>query len=107
MKFLLTNTARNLRRQQNPHEVRVWSRLRNRQFLGLKFRRQLPIGPYVVDFCCREKRLVLELDGGGHADPEQRQRDTQRDTFLESQGYRVMRIWTNEIEAGLKRCGKK
>lgn len=103
MQNTLSPIARNLRKQRNPHEVKMWARLRNRQFLGMKFHRQFPIGPYVTDFCCREKRLVIELDGSGHDEPVQRQKDQERDAYLESQGYRVVRIWTSEFEASLER----
>ncbi|MDP2789632.1 MAG: endonuclease domain-containing protein [bacterium] len=103
MKDFLTPVARSLRKQRNPHEVTMWARLRNRQFLGLKFHRQFLIGPYIVDFCCWEKRLVIELDGGGHDEPKQRMKDDKRDVYLTSQGFRVVRIWTSEMEAGLEK----
>ena len=101
-KDILTSVARSLRKQRNPHEVRLWAQLRNRQFLGLKFHRQFPVGPYIVDFCCWDKHLVIELDGGGHDEPQQRVKDEERDAYLLLQGFRVVRIWTSELEAGLE-----
>jgi len=69
--------------------------LRNRTACGAKFRRQQPIGPYVVDFVCLEARLVIEIDGGQHAiEPGP---DAQRTAFLEREGYRVLRFWNNDV----------
>ena len=70
-------------------ERRVWYRLRRRALDGHKFRRQVPIGPYFVDFVCLRSRLVIEIDGAGHDDAE---RDHRKTTYLESQGFRVMRV---------------
>ena len=86
----LRNRARQLRCQQTDVEAKLWMRLRDRQLSGAKFRRQHPIGPYVVDFCCPDCGLVVELDGGQHAD--QTARDTVRTRFLEAEGYRVIRF---------------
>jgi very-short-patch-repair endonuclease len=66
-----------------------------KQMAGNRFRRQQPIGPYIVDFVCLEKRLVIELDGGQHA--EQPEYDAERTAWLESQGFRVMRFWNNQV----------
>ncbi|MEK7570139.1 MAG: endonuclease domain-containing protein [Patescibacteria group bacterium] len=101
MKKDLTPVARKLRQERNPHEVRLWARLRNRQFFGLKFHRQFPIGRYVVDFCCRERRLVVEVDGGGHAEPTQIKKDVLRDTYLRAEGYKVVRVWSNDVHASI------
>jgi len=91
----LRNRARRLRRDQTDAEAKLWARLRTRQFCGLKFRRQHPIGPYVADFCCVERGLVVELDGGQHA--TQAEADQKRSIFLEQRGYRVLRFWDNEV----------
>ena len=77
-------------------ERRLWSRLRDRQLGGYKFRRQAPIGDYIDDFLCEEKRLVVEVDGGQHADLG---KDQARTAVLESLGYRVVRYWNNEVLA--------
>jgi very-short-patch-repair endonuclease len=95
-----TKIARKLRKQQTPQEVRVWSRLRDRQFLGYKFRRQVPLGRYVVDFYCPEKKLVLEIDGGHHM--QQQTQDQQREDLLKSQGYQILRFWNSDIEQNLE-----
>jgi very-short-patch-repair endonuclease len=87
--------ARGLRRRQTDVERRLWARLRDRRLLGAKFARQVPIGAYVVDFCCRELKVIVELDGGQHA--VQVRSDASRTAFLESLGYRVLRFWNNDV----------
>jgi very-short-patch-repair endonuclease len=68
---------------------------------GSHFRRQATIGPYFVDFACHEKRLVIELDGGQHAEAVQAARDAKRDEYLRSNGYRVLRFWNNDVMANI------
>ena len=87
--------ARSLRIQQTDAERLLWRHLRSRQLIGFKFRRQQIIGPYIVDLVCFETRLIVELDGGQHT--EQQTEDTVRTIFLESQGFRVVRFWNNEV----------
>jgi adenine-specific DNA-methyltransferase len=70
-------------------------RLRSRQVNGLKFRRQHSIGPYIVDFCCLEKKIVVEIDGGQHA--EQAEIDQRRTNYLSKRGYRVLRYWNHDV----------
>ena len=82
--------ARELRAHETPAEDLLWEELRGRRLDGLKFRRQHPIGPLVLDFCCPEHRLVIELDGTSHAD--QLERDAERDALLTAAGYRVLRF---------------
>jgi very-short-patch-repair endonuclease len=91
----LTRCARRLRRSQTDVERLLWSRLRSRQIRGVKFRRQHPVAGYIVDFCCPELCLVIELDGGQHM--EQQAADAKRTRALEQQGYRVLRFWNNEV----------
>ena len=86
--------ARSLRRALTPAEFALWTRLRGRQLGGFKFVRQEPIDRYYVDFVCRERRLIIELDGGQHSE---RAEDGQRDRKLRAFGYRVMRIWNNDV----------
>jgi adenine-specific DNA-methyltransferase len=87
--------ARELRRSQTEAERNFWNRVRDRRLSGYKFRRQHPIGPFVVDFVCLDRRLIIELDGGQHAlDVEE---DRKRSLFLESQGYTILRLWNNEV----------
>ena len=90
----LTN-AKTLRANQTEAEQRLWYHLRAHRFMGLKFKRQKPIGIYIVDFVCLEQRLVVEVDGGQHA--EHVEYDLHRDAWLRSQGYRVLRFWNNEV----------
>ena len=87
--------SRQLRRRQTDCERYLWRFLRDRRFLGLKFRRQHPIGPFVVDFCCLESRVILELDGGQHISAHCY--DRKRSQYLEQEGYRVLRFWDNEV----------
>src|SRR5262245_53623553 len=87
--------ARHLRKSPTDAEQRLWSRLRNRQLQDCKFRRQAPIGRYVVDFVCFERKLIVELDGGGHT--LKRRADAGRTLWLESQGFVVLRFWNSEV----------
>jgi very-short-patch-repair endonuclease len=86
--------ARNLRSNSTDVERLLWNRLRARSINGLKFRRQYPVGDYIVDFVCLEKRVVVELDGGQHNESQQ---DTVRDVWLTRNGYKVVRIWNNDV----------
>ncbi|MEL7680868.1 endonuclease domain-containing protein [Citromicrobium bathyomarinum] len=85
--------ARALRKASTDAEALLWSHLRNRQFRNLKFRRQVPLGHYIVDFYCHEFQLVIELDGGQHSEEV----DRSRTQWLEGEGYRVVRFWNNEV----------
>jgi very-short-patch-repair endonuclease len=89
--------ARQLRRNQTDAERRLWRHLRGRRLLGLRFRRQHPIGPYFADFACLELKLVVELDGGQHADPRAQEHDRARTAALEERGYEVIRFWDNDV----------
>jgi very-short-patch-repair endonuclease len=89
--------AKRLRASSTSAEEALWKRLRDRQFLGLKFRRQVPIGPYIADFYCHDRRLVLELDGGVHEDERQKVHDENRDANLTALGYRILRFTNDEI----------
>ena len=91
MRKVLTKRARELRRDQTDAEWKLWSRLRNRQLSGYKFRRQFAVGKYIVDFVCLERRLVIELDGGQHS--EQEAYDERGTKFLAAEGFEVLRIW--------------
>ena len=88
--------ARRLRRESTEAEARLWSHLRARQIENAKFVRQFPIGPYIVDFCCRAAKLVIEVDGGQHADDP---RDLIRSDWIMAQGYVVIRFWNNDVLA--------
>ena len=87
--------ARRLRANMTDAELALWLRLRGEQIDGYRFRRQVPIGPYIVDFVCRKASLVIEVDGGQHASGGER--DSERTAWLESRGYRVVRFWNTDI----------
>jgi very-short-patch-repair endonuclease len=97
-----TARARKLRHEATEAEKLLWSKLRARQLSGVKFRRQVPIGSYIMDFVSFERRLVVEIDGGQHAEAESQDYDKQRTTWLESQGFRVLRFWNNEVLTNLE-----
>jgi len=92
-----TNRARVLRSQLSSAEQRLWSRLRNRNLGGLKFVRQAPVGRYFVDFLCRERNIIVEVDGGTHSSDAQVARDTARTAALQRRGYRVFRVHNIDI----------
>lgn len=89
--------ARRLRREMSDEERILWMLLRDRRFAGFKFRRQAPLGDYVVDFVCFERKLIIELDGSQHTEPEQAAFDAKRTLALEAAGFRVVRIWTSDL----------
>ncbi len=86
-----------LRKSATIHEIILWSRIKNNQ-LGYKFRRQYSIGKYIADFCCLEKRLIVEIDGSEHFESIH---DFIRDKYVENLGFRILRIWNNEINNNL------
>ena len=92
---IMKSLTKALRKNQTDAEKRLWYLLRNKQLAGFKFRRQHKIGHYIVDFVCLEKKLIIELDGGQHAN--QIRHDSQRTGILESLGYTVTRFWDNEV----------
>ena len=77
----------------------LWRKVRAHRFAGFKFKRQEPMGLYVVDFVCYEAKLIIELDGGQHA--EQQEADAERTRWLESRGFRVVRFWNNDVLANI------
>ena len=87
--------ARKLRRSSTDVEKKLWHRIRDKQIEDFRFRRQRPIGKFIVDFICIDARLIVELDGGQHA--ENALGDSKRTEFLESLGYKVLRFWNNEV----------
>lgn len=93
-----TELARNLRRNMTKQERLLWKILRNSNLNNCKFKRQYPIGNYIVDFVCREKWLIIELDGGQHNEQENRNKDNIRTRYLEERGFRVLRFWNNDID---------
>ena len=89
------NFAKLLRSNQTPQEMRVWQALRASRLKGFKFRRQVPIGVYIVDFVCFDQKLIIEIDGGQHAENA---KDIVRDKELKKLGFRVLRFWNNEVD---------
>jgi|SRR4030042_4730251 very-short-patch-repair endonuclease len=110
MRSGLDDFARTLRKRSTDAENLLWKHLRAKRLMGLKFRRQEPIGKYIVDFVCHEKKLIIELDGGQHS--EEPERDKERDRWFRSEGFRVLRFWNNDVlsqteevlEAIVKEC---
>jgi len=95
-----TNIARMLRKGSTNAEKILWYHLRGRKLEGYKFRRQQPMGRYIVDFVNFEKRVVIELDGGQHA--IEKDTDKERDAWLKAQGFKVLRFWNNDISQNLE-----
>ncbi len=94
----LLERARQMRSEMTQPERELWIALRAKRFNGVKFTRQVVIGPYIADFVCRSRKLIIELDGATHDDAS---RDDQRTAFLEAQGYRVIRFWNNDVMTNL------
>jgi very-short-patch-repair endonuclease len=93
-KKVLRERAKSMRSQQTPAEHRLWRILRAKRLAGFKFKRQLPVDCYIADFVCLKRRLIIEADGGQHSGSA---RDGQRDAYLNAQGFRVLRLWNNDI----------
>jgi len=92
---ITTKNARYLRKNMTDVEQLLWHRIRRKQLRGYSFRRQHPIGQYIVDFVCIKLKIVIELDGGQHAD--NKEYDKVRDEWIESQGYKTLRFWNNDV----------
>jgi very-short-patch-repair endonuclease len=97
LRILETRRARALRRDAPGAERIIWRHLKNRQLGGHKFLRQEPIGPFIADFVCREKKLVVEIDGATHSSQQEMARDARRTAFLEQFGYRVVRFSNAQV----------
>ena len=93
--LLRNKHARYLRKETTPSESKLWAALRNRRFVNFKFRRQQPIGPYIADFCCWARSIVIELDGESHIGNEEH--DAKRQQYLEAQGWKVLRFWDVDV----------
>jgi very-short-patch-repair endonuclease len=91
----LSRLVRPLRKKLTDAERWLWNQLRNRNFAGWKFRRQHPIGPFIVDFGCLEKKLIIEVDGGQHA--RKAEADANRTAFLEGKGFKIVRFWNHQV----------
>jgi very-short-patch-repair endonuclease len=102
-----TKISRVLRRNLTPWELKIWLLLRHRQILGYKFRRQHKIGKYIVDFCCPEKQLIIEIDGGQHNTEKGREKDFIRQKYLENRGFKIVRFWNIDIDNNIQGVGQK
>jgi very-short-patch-repair endonuclease len=98
---LANEKARALRKRLTAQEVKLWVKLRELKTLGFHFRRQTPIGAYIVDFASLNARTVIEIDGGQHATPRGIRSDEERDKFLQSRGFRVLRYWNSDVDRNL------
>ncbi|HOQ67429.1 MAG TPA: endonuclease domain-containing protein [Candidatus Atribacteria bacterium] len=92
-----TALARGLRKRQTDAERVLWNKLRNKQIEGVKFRRQQPIGSYIVDFVSLEIKLIIEIDGGQHNGRRVREKDEEREKWLKGKGYQILRFWNNDV----------
>lgn len=93
----LTQIARTLRTAQTEAEQKLWFHLRDRRMQGHKFRRQVPMSGYVLDFYCAEQKLAIELDGGQHNEMENAQKDCKRDAALQAKGIQTLRFWNDQV----------
>ncbi len=98
---MANETARSLRKNMTPQEVKLWVNLRNLKADGFHFRRQAPIGPFIVDFAEKTARLVIEVDGAQHGHAANLIADAKRDQYLQNNGYRVLRFWNNDVDQEL------
>lgn len=89
--------ARSFRKNMTDAENRIWYYLRDRRLNGYKFVREHVVGSYIADFVCRSKKIILEVDGGQHANTDTVEYDQKRTEYLESKGYKVLRVWNNEV----------
>lgn len=96
-KTIFRERRRDLRRNQTEAEKILWSRLRNRFCLGLKFFRQYSVGAYIIDFYCSEYKFAIELDGGQHAEDDSKEYDRIRTDYMKSKGIEVVRFWNNDV----------
>jgi len=94
--------ARQLRNNMTPQEKKLWYYLRNNQINNCRFRRQYPVGNYIVDFVCRSKNLIIEIDGGQHNEQQSIKYDDMRTNYLKTRGFNVIRFWNNEIDGNIE-----
>ena len=94
--------ARHLRRNRTDAERRLWRELRGLKQAGFKFRQQVPIDPFIVDFACLSRRLIVEVDGGTHGTDAEIAHDERRNRYLEDRGFRVLRVWNSEVRENIE-----
>jgi very-short-patch-repair endonuclease len=93
--------ARAMRRAPTAAEQKLWGCLRKRSLAGFRFQRQVEIGPYIVDFLCRGEKLIIEVDGATHGDTAAVRYDQRRDSYLEANGYRVLRVTNDDVYSNM------
>ena len=96
------NLAKSMRSNMTKEELKFWCIVRAKNFYGYKFKRQVLIGNYIVDFLCPEKRLIVEIDGGQHNEDNNIQSDNVRTLYLEKQGYKIIRFWNDEVSENIE-----
>ncbi|WP_149804581.1 endonuclease domain-containing protein [Mesorhizobium sp. NFR06] len=89
--------AKSMRRAMTDAELKLWNELRAHRLMGMSFRRQVPIGPYIVDFACSTHRLIVEVDGSQHADAEHSRYDEARSAYLAASGWTILRFWNDDV----------
>ncbi|MER8728006.1 endonuclease domain-containing protein [Mesorhizobium sp. M1027] len=89
--------AKSMRRGMTDAELKLWNELRAHRLMGMSFRRQVPIGPHIIDFACSTHSLIIEVDGSQHADPESVQRDEARSAYLNASGWTILRFWNDDV----------
>ena len=98
----LVKFSRQLRKDQTPWEKKLWMHLKGRKFSGVKFRRQSPLGKYIYDFSSFEKKIIIELDGSGHAEENVMAKDKDKQDYVQSLGYKVLRFNNNDVQDNLE-----
>ena len=101
LRSMANETARKLRSAMTRQEVKLWLHLRELKKLGFHFRRQVPIKNFVVDFACYHPRVIVEVDGSQHSSPRHELRDTGRDAVLAADGFRIVRVWNNDVDENI------
>jgi len=99
---MVNERARQLRRSRTLAERRLWYRLRELKRVGYKFRQQVPIDNFIVDFACLSQRLIIEVDGGTHSTDQELARDARRERYLRDQGFRILRVWNSEVRQNIE-----
>ena len=94
--------SRQLRKNQTPWEKKLWMHLKGNKFFVMKFKRQVVIGPYIYDFSCFEKKLIIELDGSQHSETENKKRDKEKEEFIKKLGYRILRFNNNDVQNNIE-----
>ena len=102
MKAKFTFLSKSLRKKQTPWEAKLWKYLRGKKVWDVKFKRQVPIGNYIVDFCSQRKKLIIELDGGHHVKNFNKILDREREIYLKAKGYTIIRFWNNQIDNNIE-----